>query len=82
MPKKTVAVPAISCDHCVRTIERELSGLEGVTAVSAEASAQRVTVEWTEAGTDWNAIRTFLEEIGYPPAGEAGGGGAEEPAPG
>lgn len=75
MPTKTVRVPAIDTDEAAETVERELHGLEGVVSASADAAGRRLTVEWTEAGTRWDAIRGFLESIGYPPAGDGGDAG-------
>ena len=66
MPTKTVTVPGISCGHCVATIERELGNVQGVISVSADQASKRVTVEWTDAGVDWERIRTHLDDIGYP----------------
>ncbi len=74
MPTKTFTVPAISCGHCVKTIEREVGDLEGVVAVAADQASKRVTVEWTAAGIDWAQIRSYLEEIGYPPEGDHAAG--------
>ncbi len=67
MAKKTFKVPAISCHHCVRTIERELGDLDGVTSVKADESSKMVTVEWEESVTSWDQIKALLEEINYPP---------------
>ena len=36
MTNKTVNVPNISCGHCVATIEREVSEIDGVSEVKAE----------------------------------------------
>ncbi len=71
MPKKTVTVPGVSCAHCVATIERELGNVQGVISVAADEASKRVTVEWTDAGVDWERIRTHMDDIGYPPAEEA-----------
>jgi copper chaperone len=68
MPQKTVEVPGISCGHCVATIEREVGSMQGVTSVSADQESKQVTVEWTDAGTSWPQIATYLDDIGYPPA--------------
>jgi len=67
MATKTFKVPNISCGHCVMTIEREVSEVEGVASVKAEQATQMVTVDWNEPPTSWDAIRTLLEEINYPP---------------
>ena len=45
MTTKTYQVPAISCGHCVATIERELKQLEGVLHVKAQQDPKQVTVE-------------------------------------
>jgi len=63
---KTFIVPAISCDHCVRSIKNELSELAGVQSVQAESATKSVTVTWSEPAT-WEKIRAALIEIEYPP---------------
>ncbi|MCB0165461.1 MAG: heavy-metal-associated domain-containing protein [Anaerolineae bacterium] len=67
MQTKTFKVPGISCGHCVRTIENEVSDLEGVKMVSASQDTKMVTVEWDEPPQSWEGIKALLEEINYPP---------------
>lgn len=67
MPVKTVEVPNISCGHCVRTIENELSDLAGVRKVVASQETRQVTIEWEEPQT-WENIKATMQEINYPPA--------------
>jgi copper chaperone len=69
MPSKTFTVPAIHCGHCTRTIENELSELEGVRSVKADQETRVVTVEW-DAPATWEQIDALLHEINYPPAPE------------
>ena len=64
---KTVTVPNISCGHCVKTIERELGELKGVSSTKADLDTKVVTVEWSEPPASWEAIRSLLTEINYPP---------------
>lgn len=66
MTEKTVTVPNISCGHCVKTIERELSELAGVTDVASDLESRTVKVQWDETRTDWAAVDGLLDEIGYP----------------
>jgi copper chaperone CopZ len=68
MAEQTISVPNISCGHCVKTIEREVSELPGVEWVGADAASRTVTVRWDEARTNWDAVEALLEEINYPPA--------------
>ncbi len=67
MQTKTFRVPNITCDHCVMTIRRELSELEGVASVHADPQTQGVTVEWDETSLSWEKVRHLLEEIHFPP---------------
>ena len=65
MISKTYSIPNISCGHCVATIERELSPLEGVIKVNAQIDSRQVTVE----ANDENVLREVeitLDEIGFP----------------
>ena len=76
MGNKTFKVPSISCGHCVKTIEREVGELAGVTSVKADEISKMVTVEWQEPAASgsppssqggWVAIRSLLADIHYPP---------------
>jgi copper chaperone len=67
MQSKTFEVPNISCGHCVRTIENEVSDLAGVGTVKADQDTRMVTVEWDDPAT-WEQITALLVEINYPPA--------------
>jgi copper chaperone CopZ len=58
-------VPAINCNHCVHTIKSELSELEGVQSVGADAATKEVVVEFVSPATP-EAIETLLTEINYP----------------
>lgn len=66
METRTVTVPAISCEHCVATIEREVSELAGVQSVKADETSRQVVIEWGDPAT-WDAIEDLLVEIDYPP---------------
>ncbi len=66
MSIKTVNIPNISCQHCTNTIEGELSELNGIINVKAEADTKMVTIEWDQSAADWNQITELLDEIGFP----------------
>lgn len=67
--EKTVQVPNIGCNGCVRTIQNEVSQVPGVMSVKGDSSTKWVTIVWDEAaGATWEAIRAKLIEIDYPPA--------------
>lgn len=67
MTTKTVKVPNISCGHCVSTIEREVSDVDGVGSVKAEEASRKVTISWDPDATDWVVIEDLMKEIDYPP---------------
>jgi copper chaperone CopZ len=68
MTTVTYSVPAISCGHCVHTIQTELSDLAGVKSVRAEAETKKVEVAF-EAPASEEKIKALLAEINYPVAG-------------
>jgi copper chaperone len=65
MKTVTYKIPGISCNHCVHTIKMEVSELEGVQNVDADASSQQATVTFDDPATD-EKIRELLAEINYP----------------
>ena len=67
MSAVTFSVPNISCGHCVQTISRELSEMEGVTRVEPSAATRKVEVEFDLPATE-ESIAARLTEINYPPA--------------
>lgn len=67
MSAVTFSVPNISCGHCVQTITRELSEMEGVTRVDPSAASKMVEVEFEAPATE-ESIAARLTEINYPPA--------------
>lgn len=72
--EKTVYLPALSGEGDVERLERELGNLEGVVSFDVDAEHQRLRIEWTEATIDWPAILWFLEQTGFAPGAERGGG--------
>ncbi len=68
MPQKTVHIPAISCGHCLMTIQREAKEVTGVTDVQGDVASKQVTFTWQEPAT-WEQIASALKDAGYPPQG-------------
>jgi copper ion binding protein len=65
MQTVTYEVPGIHCNHCVHTIKVELSEMDGVQAVDANAESKKVTVEF-DAPASPEKIESLLAEINYP----------------
>jgi copper chaperone CopZ len=58
---RTYSVPDISCDHCKRAIEGEVTAVADVTSVDVDVEAKLVTV----TGGDDPDIRAAIDEAGY-----------------
>lgn len=67
MESRQVHVPAISCEHCARTLREELLDIDGVAWVEVDVEAKTVKVGW-QAPAIWAAVAARLREINYPPS--------------
>jgi copper chaperone CopZ len=63
-------VTGMSCSHCEKSINEEVSAIPGVTSVSADAGAGTVTVS-SEQPMDEEALRAAVDEAGYELVGRA-----------
>jgi copper chaperone CopZ len=61
----TVKAPAISCGHCVHTIQNEVAELAGVKSVQAQQESKLVTIVFDAPATA-SQIEALMAEIGYP----------------
>lgn len=67
METKTLSIPNISCGHCVMSIKKELSEMEGVSKVEGDPASKSVTLAW-DAPATLEKIKDTLKEINYPAA--------------
>lgn len=67
MKTVTYTIPNISCMHCVHTIKTEVSDLEGVKSVDANAASKQTVITFDAPATE-EQIVSLLKEINYPPA--------------
>lgn len=65
MKTVTYTVPNINCMHCVHTIKSELSVLEGVQSVEADAATKKVVIGFEDPATE-EQMEALLAEINYP----------------
>ncbi len=65
MAQQTFNIPQISCGHCVKAIQDELSEMPGVQSVQGSPENKTVVVDW-DAPASEDAIRARLQEINYP----------------
>ncbi|MFH9818571.1 heavy-metal-associated domain-containing protein [Streptomyces sp. NPDC017230] len=62
-------VSGMTCGHCEGAVSKEISALEGVTAVSAVAKTGEVTVT-SATPLDEQAVRAAVDEAGYELVGQ------------
>ncbi|MFF8595908.1 heavy-metal-associated domain-containing protein [Streptomyces sp. NPDC015220] len=63
-------VSGMTCGHCEGAVSKEISVLDGVTAVTAVAKTGEVTVT-SAAPLDEEAVRAAVDEAGYELVGQA-----------
>ncbi len=62
------AVEGMSCQHCVRSIEKAIAQVAPSAKVAVDLAAKRVTVE---NGSDVESLRAAIREAGYEVKGES-----------
>jgi copper chaperone CopZ len=67
MKKEKLSIPNISCGHCVMSIKKELSEVEGIRSIEGDPETKSVVVEW-EPPASLEQIKETLREINYPAA--------------
>ena len=63
MEVATYRVPGMTCSHCVRAVEGEVGGVEGVAAVEVDLETKLVRVSGERL--DDAALRRAIEDAGY-----------------
>ncbi len=63
MESFTYTVTGMTCAHCTRAVESELSRVPGVEVAEAELETKLVTVRGTGLGDE--ELRAAIEEAGY-----------------
>ncbi len=66
MEQITLEAPDISCEHCIMSIEKALSKLEGVRFLSGNPADKLITFEYDARVLDLSKIEAAMEEEGYP----------------
>jgi len=64
MTTSTYSVSGMTCQHCVQSVTEEISGLEGVQAVTVDLPTGQVTVE-SENPLQDTVVRAAVDEAGY-----------------
>ena len=68
MENLSLKVPTIHCNHCVHTIQIEISELKGVQEVHVDLEGRSVDIRFSPPASE-TQIRNLLKEINYPDEG-------------
>jgi len=60
----TFTVRGMTCDHCVRAVQTEITAVPGVSAATVDLATGRLVVT-SAAPVDATAVRAAVEEAGY-----------------
>jgi copper ion binding protein len=63
--KVEMQVEGMTCQGCVRSIEKKLSGVHGVDYAHVNLGAGHVTVEFDDVQTNPQALVSAVEQIGF-----------------
>ena len=63
--KLEMRVDGMTCQACVRTVERKLLSQQGVKQAQVNLGAARALVEYDDALTTPDALLSAVEKIGY-----------------
>ena len=65
MSTATLKISGMSCQHCVRTVESALQGVNGVASAAVDLSKGRAVVEYDPAQTNPRALANVVMDEGY-----------------
>ena len=69
MREVTLTAPDISCGHCIESIRKAVSKLEGVQFLGGDPANQQVSLRFDESRAKLEDIEQAMEEEGYPVVG-------------
>lgn len=60
-----IEVKGMTCEHCVRRVNKALENLQGIENVRVSLSEEKASFTWDPSQTDRTAIHHAIEEAGY-----------------
>lgn len=58
-------ITGMTCNNCVRTVERKLNATPGVEGARVDLENARATVEYDDQQTDLSKLAMAVESLGY-----------------
>ncbi len=66
MATKSIEVKGMSCNHCVQSVTKALSGIEGLANVKVDLIDGKATFEELQPVSE-AAIKAIIKDIGFEP---------------
>jgi Cu+-exporting ATPase len=63
--KLELKVEGMTCDGCVRSVERKLSKVDGVESAHVDLREEKATVEYDDSRAQADQFISAVEQIGY-----------------
>lgn len=63
--KKTLEIKGMTCEHCVKRVNKIISGFDGVSDVSVDLQKMEATFECNPNNTDTGSIAKAINDFGY-----------------
>jgi len=60
-----ISLPTIQCGSCVRTIEKALGKLDGITNIDIDVENKKATISFDESKTNISSIEDAISAAGY-----------------
>ncbi|MEO5599640.1 MAG: cation transporter [Cyclobacteriaceae bacterium] len=70
--KETYLVEGMSCSGCERTVQKVITGLEGVKSAKADVTSASVSIEYDPTHVNIEAIMAAVNKVGYRITGKKG----------
>lgn len=65
MQKTVIKVEGMGCAHCVATVNKAVSALNGVSSVTVDLEGKTVTVEYDSSTLQLDSIKKAIADQGY-----------------
>ncbi len=62
---KTLNVEGMSCSHCENSVKKSVGALNGVSSVTVDLKAKKVSVEFDPERVSIETIKDTIEDQGY-----------------
>jgi len=65
MEETVLKVEGMSCDHCVKAVQKAVGALPGIENVSVDLESKTVTVKYNPAQSTLDRIKEEVDDQGY-----------------